>query len=49
MRATSRTFLPSRALYCPFVPSLFLDGKEGVCGSSPQEGFAKEPASGVFA
>ena len=33
----------------PALPALFQDGKEGVDGSSPSEGFAKSPANGDFA
>jgi hypothetical protein len=48
MRAPCRTFLPATGLRRPYLPSLALDGKEGVDGSSPSEGSTKLPLTGFF-
>jgi hypothetical protein len=41
-------FVTAKARQCPRVPLLAQDGKEGVDGSSPSEGSAKAPLTGIF-
>jgi hypothetical protein len=48
MRAPSRTFVPCRGRDWTRVLPLPLDGKEGVNGSSPLEGFRKGQQMAFF-
>jgi hypothetical protein len=43
-----RVFRGRRDPPVPLRPVSLLDGKEGVDGSSPSEGFAEMPANGLF-
>src|SRR3954468_24566549 len=42
-----RAFVLAVTLACPRFPTWFQDGKEGVDGSSPSEGSAKAPRTGL--
>jgi hypothetical protein len=42
-----RRIVPAGARPCPPIPPLNLHGKEGVDGSSPSEGSAKAPQTGI--
>ncbi len=41
-------FVAAETRPCPQFPALAQDGKEGVDGSSPSEGFAEFPAKQLF-